>query len=265
MTPDVFRITDRREELPGTFTLRLSPEQAGAVTSFRPGQFNMLYSFGAGEVPISMSGPMDSSEYVHTIRMLGMSTQALERLQVGETVGVRGPFGNGWPLEKIETHNAIVVAGGLGLAPLRPLLYALLGSNTRVWLFYGARTPADILYHEELIQWAEKFKVEVTVDAGDETWDGHIEVVPSLLAKVDFPVENSIAFICGPEIMMHFSIQELLGQGMPASAIYLSMERNMKCAVGHCGHCQWGPTFICRDGPVFCYEDIQPWFQIREL
>lgn len=265
MTPAVFRITDRREELPGTFTLRLSPEQADAVTAFRPGQFNMLYSFGAGEVPISMSGPLRSGEYVHTIRSLGMGTQALERLRVGETVGVRGPFGNGWPLEAIAGRNAIVVAGGLGLAPLRPLLYTLLDSDTRVWLFYGARTPADILYREELEQWAQQIRVEVTVDAGDDSWEGHIAVVPSLLESVEFPVDNSIAFICGPEIMMHFSIQELLNQGLPAAAIYISMERNMKCAVGHCGHCQWGPAFICRDGPVFCYEDIQSWLQIREL
>ncbi len=298
-TPDIYRVDQRTEEYPGTFTLEISPrensapgnEATGTVAqaaaaratgaqqnescqSFQPGQFNMLYVFGAGEVPISMSGAAGSGNgYIHTIRSLGAVTQGLERLRQGDPLGVRGPFGSGWPLAETAGRQVLIIAGGLGLAPLRPAIYHLLnpGANSgetmasRVSLFYGARTPAEMLYRRELEDWSRDIEVHTTVDSADQAWAGHVGVVTSLLSTTAIDPEQTIAFICGPEIMMRFSIQELIRRGVPTTAIYISMERNMKCATGHCGHCQWGPNFICRDGPVFRYGDIASWFSIREL
>jgi len=273
--PAVYRVDERIEEYPGTFTLRISARDTPATAQFAPGQFNMLYVFGTGEVPISLSGPPipDGTGYIHTVRALGPTTQALERLRPGDSLGLRGPFGSTWPLAASVGRHLLVIAGGLGLAPLRPVLYSLVTPGlqslserpARASLFYGARTPAEMLYRDELQQWSRIIAVETTVDSAGPEWRGHVGVVTSLLAEADIVPAETVAFICGPEVMMRFAIQELRRRGIADSAIYLSMERNMKCATGHCGHCQWGPKFICRDGPVFCYADIAAWFAIREL
>jgi NAD(P)H-flavin reductase len=195
-------------------------------------------------------------------------TQALARLRVGDTVGLRGPFGRGWPMQQIAGRSVIIVAGGLGLAPLRPLIYSLLldqhaATNTR--LFYGVKKPAEILFRDDMAQWSKNLAVQTTVDVADASWHGHVGTVISLLTPASVAPDNTIAFVCGPEVMMRFVVRELLKKQLPPAAIYLSMERNMQCATGHCGHCQWGPQFVCKDGPVFCYQDIQDWFHIREL
>ncbi|WP_323844233.1 FAD/NAD(P)-binding protein [Microbulbifer magnicolonia] len=272
MIPLLYRIEHRQEEYPGTFTLQLSMAQGRAVAdpeAGRPGQFNMLYAFGAGEVPISVSGPVSTDgALVHTIRTQGLVTRALQRLGQGEQLGVRGPFGCGWPLERIRGRDLLIIAGGLGLAPLRPVVYKLLQDEQgarRVRLFYGARRPQERLYRRELTQWAQSTELVQSVDHADSAWPGHIGVITDPLAAAQIDTGKALAFVCGPEIMMRFCIQTLIKKGLPESAIYLSMERNMKCATGHCGHCQWGPNFICKDGPVFCYRDIHSWLRIRAL
>lgn len=268
MIPQLYRIERRQEEYPGTFTLQLSAEQ-GSSGDFSPGQFNMLYAFGAGEVPISMSGPVSpDGALVHTIRTQGLVTQALQRLRESEQIGVRGPFGCGWPLDKVKGRDLLIIGGGLGLAPLRPVIYSLLEDKPRarsVRLFYGARRPRERLYQRELLQWGQAIELMQSVDHADTHWPGHIGVITGPLAAAQIDVKKTVAFVCGPETMMRFCIQVLRKMGLPEASIYLSMERNMKCATGHCGHCQWGPNFICKDGPVFCYRDIQSWFQVRAL
>ncbi len=269
MTPDIFFVERRTEEFPGTFTLHVKKQTDHEVPPFRPGQFNMLYAFGAGEVPISMSGPVaQSSRYIHTIRATGAATRTLERLREGDQLGVRGPFGKGWPVDKMAGKSVLIIAGGLGLAPLRPLIYNLLAAEQAVEdvrLFYGAKNPAERLYGNEIKNWSQQISVYSSVDMATTAWQGNVGAVTGLLAGATVVPEKTIAFICGPEIMMRFAIQELTNKNLPRSSIHLSMERNMKCATGHCGHCQWGPTFICKDGPVFCYEDIQQWFHMREI
>ncbi|QFT54877.1 FAD/NAD(P)-binding protein [Microbulbifer sp. THAF38] len=272
MIPTVYRVSERSVEYPGTFTLKLevgNPEPDKLPMRFAPGQFNMLYAFGVGESAISFSGlGSGDGKLIHTIRAQGNVTRALERLRAGDSLGVRGPFGIGWPLHATVGKEVLILAGGLGLAPLRPVIYAGLLERlaaTRVRLFYGARRPSELLYREELSQWGQKLDLEISVDHGDGTWPGHIGVITDPLKAAQIDGANSVAFLCGPEIMMRFCIQVLLSKGVPPNSIYLSMERNMKCAIGLCGHCQWGPNFICKDGPVFCYEDIRPWLQIRSL
>ncbi|SDK18225.1 FAD/NAD(P)-binding protein [Microbulbifer yueqingensis] len=268
MIPAVYRIERRIEEMPGTFTLSLLPGAREEVVSLRPGQFNMLYAFGAGEVPISSSGTADTPGLVHTIRAQGAVTRALERLREGDTLGLRGPFGNGWPVARLAGRELLVIAGGLGLAPLRPIIYAQLQGSMNVHsvrLFYGARRPAEVLYRSELEQWGRALEVVATVDHADVNWPGRVGVITAPLSTAQLDPQHTVAFICGPEIMMRFCVQLLMGKGISPANIYLSMERNMKCATGHCGHCQWGPNFICRDGPVFRYSDIRGWWQIPAL
>ncbi len=269
MIPDIFYVKRRTEEYPGTFTLHLKKKVDQPQTSFQPGQFNMLYAFGAGEVPISMSGPQhNTSVYIHTIRTVGQTTQALEQLREGDQLGVRGPFGRGWPVEKTSGKTIVIIAGGLGLAPLRPLIYHLLSKNRNaadILIFYGAKSQPEMLYSDELKNWEQQLTLHTSVDMATPGWQGNVGAVTSLLTSTKIDPENAIAFICGPEIMMRFAIQELIKKNLPRTSIYLSMERNMKCATGHCGHCQWGPSFICKDGPVFCYEEIHEWFHRTEV
>lgn len=269
MIPEVFVIKERKQELDSTFSIRLVEAQGKQGVSFQAGQFNMLYAFGAGEVPVSLSGaPSAEDGWVHTIRAVGPATRALERLEVGDSVAVRGPFGTAWPLDKAAGKDLLVITGGLGLAPLRPVLLEYLAGNSGIKglkLFYGARNPDDILYRQELADWSKAFDVEVTVDHASAGWQGNVGVVTSLLAGTVIDPKNTVAFVCGPEVMMRFTLQQLLIKKIRASSIYLSMERNMKCATGHCGHCQWGPLFICKDGPVFSYHKVAKWLQIREL
>ncbi|WP_346840107.1 FAD/NAD(P)-binding protein [Microbulbifer sp. SAOS-129_SWC] len=267
MIPQLYRVERRQEEFPGTFTLQLAADR-GSASAFRPGQFNMLYAFGAGEVAISMSGSPLTEPLVHTIRTHGLVTRALQQLRVGDSVGVRGPFGCGWPLDRIAGRELLIVAGGLGLAPLRPVIYSLLESDAQsasVRLFYGARRPQELLYGAELQNWSKSMELVTAVDHAGGDWSGRVGVITDPLAAAEFTPDRTIAFLCGPEIMMRFCIQTLLAKGLSPADIYLSMERNMKCATGLCGHCQWGPNFVCKDGPVFRYQDVQPWFQIRAL
>jgi NAD(P)H-flavin reductase len=265
-----YRVQRVRKEIPGTLTLDLAAPDATAF-AFAPGQFNMLYVWGVGEVPISISGdPARPQTLTHTIRSVGPVSEALCRLPRGATVGVRGPYGNHWPVEAAVGSDVVVAAGGIGLAPLRPVLYHLLAHRAgygNIALLYGARTPQDLLYTDELARWRGRFDLEVgvTVDKATNGWQGHVGTVTTLIPKAGFDPAHTVAFVCGPEIMMRFTIRELQSRGVPDERIFISMERNMKCAIGLCGHCQLGPFFICKDGPVFAYSAIKEWFGKREV
>ena len=271
MAPLVARVTKRHRDAPEVFTLELEPEDPAALAPFTPGQFNMLTVFGVGEVPISFSGdPADQSRLVHTIRAVGPVSGALTELRPGAAVGLRGPFGVGWPMAEAAGKDVVVVTGGLGLAPLRPALYRLFAERERygkIVLLYGTRSPEDILFRHELEAWRGRLdaEVEVTVDHAMAAWHGHVGVVTTLLPRVEFDPANSIALVCGPEIMMRFAIAALQDVGVADGDIYLSMERNMKCAVGFCGHCQFGPVFVCRDGPVFPYDRLRGLLALKEF
>jgi len=272
MLPTLYRVEKRRRETSDTYTLALAPAEGGADGfAFAPGQFNMVYVFGQGEIPISISGdPGRPQTLVHTVRGVGKVSEALCRLQSGETVGVRGPFGTHWPMEQAREHDLVVVTGGLGLAPLRPAIYHVLahrGDYGKVELIYGSRTPADLLYRMELERWRGRFdlRVHVTVDSAGPDWRGNVGVVTTIMPRARFDPKNTVALICGPGIMIRFTVQELLGRGVEPENIYVSLERNMKCGLGHCGHCQLGPTFICKDGPVFSHSFIREWLEKREI
>jgi NAD(P)H-flavin reductase len=271
MRPVPFAIRQVSRETGDTFTLSLVPVESGVDAPFAPGQFNMLYVFGVGEVPISISGdPARPEVLVHTIRAVGAATRALQRLTRGDWIGVRGPFGTSWPVTEAHGHDVVIVAGGIGLAPLRPALYHILsqrGMYGRVVLLYGARTPRDILFARELTRWRGRFdmEVEVTVDRATSEWQGGVGVVTKLIERAPFDPASAIALLCGPEVMIRFSAQGLERRGVAPAGIFVSLERNMKCAVGLCGHCQMGPVFVCRDGPVFRHDRLAPFFGMREV
>jgi len=271
MRPEPFEVRHVTKETGDTFTLTLAPVAGAPFRPFAPGQFNMLYVFGVGEVPISISGdPAKPEILVHTIRSVGATTRAMQKLQRGDWVGVRGPFGTAWPVDQAHGHDVVLIAGGIGLAPIRPALYHVLlhrGLYGRVVLLYGARTPRDMLYPKELREWRSRFDVvvDVTVDRATMEWQGAVGVVTKMVQRSPFDPQSAMAFICGPEVMIRYAAQALEQRGTPGSSIFVSMERNMKCAVGVCGHCQFGPWFVCKDGPVFRYDRIQRFFGMREV
>jgi NAD(P)H-flavin reductase len=259
-----------RRETRDVVTLELQPP-GGEAFAFAAGQFNMVAAPGVGEVPVSISGdPGVRSPVLHTIRNVGAATGALCRLAAGATVTVRGPYGTPWPVEEAQGHDVLIVAGGIGLAPLRPAIHHVLANRERygrVAVLYGARTPADLLFRRQLGGWRARFDIqlEVTVDAAEGGWKGSVGVVPGLIPRAQVEPARTLAFVVGPEIMMRFAIKALVGAGVAEDAIFLSLERNMQCGVGLCGHCQLGPFFVCRDGPVLAYERVEPWFRTREM
>jgi NAD(P)H-flavin reductase len=266
-----FRVKRIQNETHDTFTVHLAPVNGQETFSFGAGQFNMLYIFGVGEIPISISGdPSRPENLVHTTRAVGTVTKAMRQLKRGSMLGVRGPYGTRWPLDKLEGKDVVFVAGGIGLAPLRSAMYHVLAQREKygkVVLLYGTRTPIDILFRKELERWKSRFDLDVyvTVDRAIGTWRGYVGVVTVLVSRAPFDPRNTVALVCGPEVMMRFSILELEKRGVKPDNIYVSMERNMKCGIGHCGHCQFGPTFICKDGPVYRYDELSHFIEIREI
>ena len=263
MLPQLYRVQRVRREIPDTFTLELEPEEGVEVPPFASGQFNMLYVFGVGEIPISISGdPARRRPLVHTTRAVGTVSKAMRELKPEDVIGVRGPFGSHWPIERAMGKDVVIVAGGIGLAPLRSAMYQVISQREKygkVVLLYGARTPEDILYRREVEHWRAHFDLEVyvTVDNATGKWRGSVGVVTRLIPRAPFDPLNTVAMICGPEVMMRFTAVELEKRGVATENIFVSMERNMKCAIGQCGHCQYGPYFICKDGPVFQYSHVQ--------
>jgi NAD(P)H-flavin reductase len=251
-----------------TVTLLLD---AGSGFAFAPGQFNMLYAFGVGEVAISVSGDSARPEQlVHTVRAVGSVTRTLCAKRRGACVGVRGPFGSAWPLAEARGRDVVVTAGGLGLAPLRPAIYELLRRRDqygRIAILYGARSPGDLLYRRELSRWRARLDVEVrvTVDRAGPGWRGPVGVVSSLLDRLELDHASAVALVCGPEVMMRVAARDLERLGVARERIHLSLERNMKCGLGHCGHCQLGPHFVCKDGPVLRYDRVADLLHLREF
>ncbi|MBN1205379.1 MAG: FAD/NAD(P)-binding protein [Myxococcaceae bacterium] len=271
MTPEPLRVRSLRRETADTWTVSLDVSRRPGGFPFQPGQFNMLYVFGVGEVAISISGdPGRPAELLHTVRTVGAATHALRGIGRGGTLGVRGPYGRPWPMEEARGQDVVVVAGGLGLAPLRPAILHLLRHRAeygRVSVLVGARTPEDLPFRRELARWQEdsRLRVLVTVDKASPGWTEHVGVVPALLSDVEVDPARTVALMCGPEVMMRFTVRELERRGVPDARIHLSLERNMKCAVGFCGHCQLVPYFVCKDGPVFPYEKLRPFINLREV
>lgn len=270
MLPISYRVADKRQELEDTWTLELEPAGGDGIGEFHPGQFSMLYAFGAGEVPISVSGGGAAGQRLgHTVRAVGAATSALCAVEPGAQVGVRGPFGKGWPLEQAEGGDVVVVAGGIGLAPLRLAIKHLVENRDgyrAVAVLYGARTPDEMLYPGELQSWREAgIEVETTVDSAPGGWEGQVGLVTKLIPVAAFQGARTMAMICGPEVMMRFVSTALQERDVPADNIHVSLERNMKCAIGHCGHCQLAHRFVCKDGPVFPVGRIGTLLGVREL
>ncbi|GAA4475527.1 FAD/NAD(P)-binding protein [Phytohabitans houttuyneae] len=267
MLPLPYRVTARRLEATDTVTLTLAPVGEG-IGTWEPGQFTMLYGFGVGEVPISISGG-DGGRIHHTVRDVGAVSHALCGTGVGGRLGVRGPYGHGWDPDSAEGNDLLLVAGGIGLAPLRPVLTWALARRERygrIALLVGARTPADLLYPREYPAWrAAGVQLLVTVDRADAGWGGHVGVVTTLVDQADFAPDNTVAFVCGPEPMMRFTARALGARGVPDRAVRVSLERNMRCGIALCGHCQLGPLLVCRDGPVASYDVAGQLLDVKEL
>jgi NAD(P)H-flavin reductase len=266
LAPVPLRVLEASPETADSTTLVL---ETGDFPVGAPGQFNMLYPFGLGEAAISISA-VEGGNLVHTVRGVGPVSEGINRLRPGDWLGVRGPFGVGWPMQAARGRTVILVAGGIGLAPLRPAIHAVLrepAAFDRLLVFYGARTPRERLFVNEIAAWEASSDIEffATVDSGDANWAGRVGFVTALLANAQFDSARTVAMTCGPEIMMRAVANQLRERGMAGTDIYVSMERNMKCAAGLCGHCQFGPLFICKDGPVFTYDRIAELMTVREI
>lgn len=276
MAPQPYVVASVHRDTHDTTTLVLEPVDGG-LPRWEPGQFNMLYAFGVGEIPVSVSGdPARQERLVHTVRDVGPVSHAIAFAKPGDVLGVRGPFGRGWLDYGWPTASAdiVVVAGGLGLAPLRPVVYGLITHRARfgrVTLVIGARTPADLLYTREYEAWrACGLDLRVTVDtagpnADGTPWTGRLGLVTAALADSEIDPAWTIAFLCGPEVMMVGAARALTARGVAEKRILLSLERSMKCGIGVCGHCQLGPDLLCRDGPCVTYEHAAPLLAIKEL
>jgi len=269
MVPRLFRLADRRQDTADTFTMMLEPTD-GVLLEFIPGQFTMLSAFGVGEVPISVSSAANvDGPLQHTIRDVGAVTHALSNTPVGDVVGVRGPYGTGWNVSDGEGGDVILVAGGIGLAPLRPAVLEVLRHRQRygrVVVLYGTRSPADVLFADELRRWDNLgVEVLVTVDYGTPEWMGRVGLVTTLVKRAGFDPRAALALVCGPEVMMRFTAAALIERGVRPENVRVSLERNMRCGVGLCGHCQYRELFVCLDGPVLPFDQVTGLLGIREL
>jgi NAD(P)H-flavin reductase len=269
LIPCPAEIVEKRPETRGiyTFRLRVRDEAKRAAFRFRPGQFNMVYAFGAGEVPISIaSDPDDADGLDHTVRVVGNVTGVLDRLKAGDTVGLRGPYGSWWPLEEARGRDVIVITGGLGCAPVASVISYVIrrrGSFGALKILHGIKAPSDLVYRRQFQAWATHPNTEVhlTTDQPDRGWRHHSGVVTTLLRRVTIDPARSTVMMCGPQGMMRAASRELFERGVPEENVYVSIERNMKCAVGLCGHCQLGSEYVCKTGPVFRFDRIRRWFE----
>lgn len=271
LVPSMHRVVDRRRELHDTVTLTLEPiDRHGSVPASRPGQFNMVWVPGVGEIPLSASACPSNGTSVHTVRAVGAVSARICEADPGDVLGVRGPFGTDWAIDEAQGADLLIVAGGIGLAPLRPAMqYALANRSLfeRVIVLVGARSPDSLLFEADLSEWRGHLDadVEVTVDAAPPSWRGDVGVVTSLLGRIPFDAESGTALVCGPEVMMRLTAEALVAGGLASDRLRVSLERNMACAVGHCGRCQVGAAFVCLDGPVFTYERARHLMAVREL
>ena len=248
-----------------TYQLRLNDEEARRTFRFSAGQFNMVYLFGVGEVAISIVSDPDEPQLLgHTIRAVGRVTSAIAKLEAGEVLGIRGPFGQGWPLEAVRGQDVVIVTGGLGCAPVVGAIEYIFRRRQHygsMKIIHGVKTPRDLLFHERFEAWGKNPDTEVLLASNrpDETWRHHVGVVTDLFERVPLDPAMTTVLMCGPEIMMRLGVPILMRRGIPSTAIYVSLERHMECGVGLCGHCQLGPYFLCKDGPVMRYDRVEPW------
>jgi len=269
LAPVPSRIVGVRSETPCVRTYYL--ELPRKLTLPKPGQFNMLYVHGVGEVTISVSDVDTERRLVaHTVRFVGSVTNTFRHLREGDVIGIRGPYGNGWPLDEHRGKDILIVAGGIGLPPLRPVIREVASNRSRygrLIIVYGARTPKDLVYRYEYPDYESipDTELHLTVDVPDESWRGHVGVVTKLIPPLKLDVGNTVAYICGPEVMMKYAVEELLKKGLKTNQIYLSLERRMKCGVGLCGHCQAGPYFVCKHGPIFPFWFIGKYFWVEQI
>jgi len=264
--PVPHRVVARRQETGDTVTLLLEPVD-GALPDFVPGQFAMVHCFGRGEIPVSVSSVQATGGLAHTIRSVGAVSDGLCAARVGDVVGIRGPYGTSWELERARGRDVLVVAGGIGLAPLRPLILSALAepdAYRRINVLIGARTPDDLIGRKEIESWATAY-TGVMVDQPDAEWRGDVGVVTQLLGRAHFDPEDTTAFVCGPEPMIRATARELSHRGVARDRIRVSLERNMRCATGHCGHCQLGPLLVCQAGAVVDWDLAEPLLSVREL
>ena len=257
LVPGLWEVVQRRQLTEDVVTLLLRPPD-GPAYRFLPGQFNMVTALGVGEVPVSISSRPGGPVVEHTVRDVGAVTHALCTATIGSVLGVRGPYGTDWGAPALAGRDVVVVAGGIGLAPLRGTIDQLCppgpGSARHLTVLVGARSPGQVVFADDLVRWRlQGAAVEVTVDIGDAGWSGRVGLVTALLDAARFDPSAATALVCGPEVMMRFTIRALLDRGVPAGRILVSLERNMQCGVGFCGHCQLGPLIVCRDGPVVLY------------
>jgi len=267
------RILHIEDENFNTYTIRLRIEDETVRNGYRwsPGQFNMLYAPGVGEAAISISSdPENPVELEHTIRVVGSVTRAIKKMGEGGLIGLRGPFGTSWPTEGIKGKNVVMVAGGIGLAPIRPMIYWLLQHRQhcrRVMLLYGCRSPEDRVFAPELEEWerCSELDVLVTVDNATGNWTGPVGVVTHLLRRIRVDADHTTVMVCGPKILNRAASWQFLQLHVRPEQVYVSLERNMNCGFGECGHCQYGSKFVCRDGPVFRFADIAHIFAKEEI
>jgi NAD(P)H-flavin reductase len=252
------------------FRLRLLDPAARPRFDFVQGQFNMLYVPGVGEVALSISSDPEEPELEHTIRIVGRTTHVIERLGVGDVLGLRGPYGSGWPLHEARWKDVLVVTGGLGCAPVTgaiDYMFRRRANYGHITLLHGVKKPAEMVHHERFEAWRRDpgTTVLLTVDQPDRTWRDRTGVVTELFEEVALDAARTIVFMCGPEVMIRYAVSILKKRGVPLDRIFVSLERNMKCAVGLCGHCQFGPEFVCKDGPIFPFSRVARFFGVRGL
>lgn len=266
--PVRYQVASNHAETPDTVTLTLESVDQPLATH-RPGQFTMMYAFGIGEVPISVSGAPGGTTLMQTIRAVGAVTTALCSAVPGQVIGLRGPYGTDWDVASAAGRDLLIVAGGIGLAPLRPALLAALADRDayrRITVLIGSRSPTELVFAKEPARWREHgASVHVTVDRAEAGWNGNVGLVTQLLERADVDPAGTVALVCGPEVMMRLTARALLAAGIPASDIRISLERNMRCGVAECGHCQLGPLLLCRDGPVVSYARAAPLLAIKNL
>ncbi len=271
--PQEAEVVERREESRGIVTLLLRFTDPGVRAAYRlrPGQFNMLYLFGIGEVAISVSSDPAEPELVgHTVRAVGRATRPLSRLSPGDRIGVRGPFGRGWPMDRARGRDVLVVTGGLGCAPVVSVIEYIMARRDRfgrLTILQGVKHSADLIWRERYAAWAGQPDTEVALaaDVAGENWPGHVGLVTELFDQVELSPRGATSLMCGPEPMMRAAARDLVSRGFPAEDLWLSMERNMHCGYGRCGHCQLGPYFVCRDGPVFPYSELRKLLGVKGL
>lgn len=272
LLPEPAEIVEKRSFGPHVhaFRLRLCDPGGRPRFDFLPGQFNMLYAPGVGEVAISISSDPDDETLEHTVRVVGRTTRVIGALEVGDVVGIRGPFGSSWPLDHARWKNLIFVTGGLGCAPVTGAIdyvFRRRASYGHVTILHGVKQPADFIHRERFEAWRRhpETRVLLTTDQPDRSWRDRSGVVTELFDEIEVDPERTMAFLCGPEVMLHYAVQTFARRGVPPERLFLSLERNMKCAVGLCGHCQLGPEFLCKDGPIFSYARIGRFFRVRGL